>query len=790
MDSEILVQPSGDGGTPPDMPSDGGGGTPPDSNGGGNSSSSSSVSWSGATEITSAGTFESPTYTSTSSGQNAVLVNTSDAVVINNATVTKSGGDSAGDNESFYGTNSAILVKGGSSTTINGGSVQTDAAGANGVFSYGGNGGQNGAAGDGTTIYISNVNITTTGNGSGGIMTTGGGKTVAENLTINTSGGSSAAIRTDRGGGNVTVTGGSYTSNGVGSPAIYSTADIVVNNATLTSTKSEGVCIEGLNSVTLNNCNLTANNTQRNGQATFLDGVMIYQSMSGDSATGTSTFTMTGGTLTNKSGHVFHVTNTSAVINLSGVTINNEDSNGVLLSVSDDGWSGASNVATLNASGQSLSGNILVGSDSTLSLNLSNGATFSGNISGNITNASGDVVSSSVGTVNLTLDDASKLYLNADTYVTAFSGNAANIITNGYNFYVNNSVLSGTTSSEESVPSALIISSAASIISASSTFSGTINLNDYSDLKNVDASATSNDVIVIGNANDNSILGGGGHSSMYGAAGNDTLTGNTARDQFWFMGDGNATVTNFIAGNGDTSDVVTFYNMGLDSVSRAGSQLNFTASTGATFNLQTNSDDSNNIILYSADGQNIYSAKVGNDSDESITYDSSVNFYQLKTNGTLYVTDDAYKEILLDNSAGKFYSGIQNVVANNSGENLIAGNSSSNLIVGGSGNNSLWGGAGGVDDTLQGGSGYNAFWYGQGEGNDSLTNMKQGDVVNLYNINLSDITSAQVDSENVYVTTTSGNTLKVNCSGEVTPTFQLANGEKYAYNRSSGTWQN
>ena len=792
--------PSGDssGGTPPDMPSgDSSGGTPPDmpsGEGGGSSSSSSSVSWSGATEITSAGTYDSPTYTSTSSGQNAVLVNTSEAVTINNPTVTKSGGDSAGDNESFYGTNSAVLVKGGSTTNINGGTITTDAAGANGVFSYGGNGGQNGAAGDGTTINISDANIKTTGNGSGGIMTTGGGVTVAKNLTIETSGGSSAAIRTDRGGGTVNVTGGSYTSNGLGSPAIYSTAAITVSDAVLTSNQSEGVCIEGLNSVTLNNCTLTANNTQRNGQATFLDSVMIYQSMSGDSAEGTSTFTMNGGTINSKSGHVFHVTNTSAVINLNGVTINNEDSSNVLLSVSDDGWSGASNIATLNASGQSLSGNILVGSNSTLSLNFTNGATFSGNLSGNVTNASGDVVSSSIGTVNVTLDDASKLYLSGDTYVSSFSGNAANVITNGYNFYVNNSILDGTTTQEETLPSALVVDAEQSLVSASSTFTGTINLNELNNVKNVDASSTSNNVIVIGNSYDNSILGGSGADSMYGAAGNNTLTGGAARDQFWFMGDGNATATDFIASNGETSDVVTFYNVGLSGLSRAGSQLSFIADSGAAMNLLTNSSEGEEIFLYSLDGNNIYGAKVGNYSDQSLTYDAGVNYYHLQGDGgTLNVNADGYKEIWLDNNAGRYYFGIKDVQANNTGDNILGGNNYENLLVGGSGNNSMWGGAG--NDTLQGGDGTNFFWYGLNDGNDVITNSKEGDIISLYDLVIDDISNLNIESGKISMTLTNGNNLTIQDSGNVTPIFWInANAEhtegmKYQYNRASNEWQ-
>ena len=306
-----------------------------------------------------------------------------------------------------------------------------------------GKGGQNCAAGDGTIVIIEDSTITTTGDGSGGIMTTGGGITQAKNLTVETSGQSSAAIRTDRGGGTVTVDGGSYTTHGLGSPAIYSTADITVSNATLVSSLSEGVCIEGKNSITLNDCDLTANNTQCNGNATFLDTIMIYQSMSGDADSGTSSFTMTGGSLTSLSGHLFHVTNTNAVINLSGVTLNNEGSD-VLLSVCDDGWSGASNIATLNADAQQLQGTILVGDDSTLNLNLTNGSAFEGAISGEITNAKGSVVSSEIGTVNVTLDETSTWTLTADTYITSFSGNAENVISNGYTLYVGESALEGT----------------------------------------------------------------------------------------------------------------------------------------------------------------------------------------------------------------------------------------------------------------------------------------------------------------------------------------------------------
>ena len=432
------------GGTPPEGGP--GGGAPSGNPGGGQpgGSSSSDVVYAGATEITSAATQSGQTYTSTTADESALLISTADAVTINDATVTKSGDSDGGDNCNFYGQNAALLVKDGSVTTISGGSVTSDASGANGVFCYGGNGGQNGAEGDGTTVIISGTTITTTGSGSGGIMTTGGGITKAYDLTVTTSGGSSAPIRTDRGGGTVYVDGGTYTSNGLGSPAIYSTADITVENATLISNLSEGVCIEGVNSITLNNCDLTANNTKCNGNATFYDSIMIYQSMSGDADSGTSSFTMSGGSLTSKNGHVFHVTNTNAVITLENVTISNEDSDNILLSVCDDGWSGGSNTATLNASGQTLEGAILVGSNSSLTLTLTDGSSFTGYVDGKITNGSSESVSTQVGDVAVTLEGGSTWTLTADSYISSFNGDASNVISGGYTLYVDGTALSGT----------------------------------------------------------------------------------------------------------------------------------------------------------------------------------------------------------------------------------------------------------------------------------------------------------------------------------------------------------
>jgi hypothetical protein len=137
---------------------------------------------------------------------------------------------------------------------------------------------------------------------------------------------------------------------------------------------------------------------------------------------------MNGGTLTNRQGHLLHVTNTNAIITLNGVKLVNDDHANVLLSVCADGWQGAANKATFNAANQQLEGTILVGSDSELALTLTDGSTFTGCIDGNITNAAGKTISTETGKVDVTLGDGCTWNLTADTYITSFTGDASQIV--------------------------------------------------------------------------------------------------------------------------------------------------------------------------------------------------------------------------------------------------------------------------------------------------------------------------------------------------------------------------
>ena len=331
-----------------------GGGSP------GGSASSQPESYNAVPEYTEDTEVSDETFSSTGSDENAVLVSNGANVTLKDITLDRTSSDSTGgDSSSFYGVGAGLLVTDGT-VTIDNATITTDSAGGAGIFSYG-----NG------NVTVSDITITTRQDTSGGIHVAGGGTLTAKNLTVTTNGESSAAIRSDRGGGTMTVDGGSYTSNGTGSPAVYCTADISISNAALTANGSEAVCIEGLNSLKLTDCDLTGN-IPENEQNDCNWTVILYQSMSGDSEVGNSDFSMTGGSLTSKNGGMFYTTNTESTFYLSGVDLSYSDSNDFLLKCTGNsnarGWgsSGANGAdCEFTTDAQTMAGKIIW--DSTLS---------------------------------------------------------------------------------------------------------------------------------------------------------------------------------------------------------------------------------------------------------------------------------------------------------------------------------------------------------------------------------------------------------------------------------------
>lgn len=396
------------------------GGYPPGNAPGNSSSTVDHGSYAAITSENSDGT----TYESTGDSENAVRVDGT-TVTLDNSTINKLSGETgSGDSSNFYGVNAGLLAINGADVTLNNAIVNTSAEGGNGIFSYG----------EETKVTVNNAIVKTTEDSSGGVMVTGGGTMYVNNSSIETMGDHAAALRTDRGGGILVVDGGNYTSNGTGSPAIYSTADIDVKNAVLTANNSEALVIEGDNSISLTDCEVSGNMTSSNSES--LHNVMIYQSMSGDADEGISDFTMTGGSLSANSGDMIYVTNTSCTINLSNVSL--DLYNGVLLNIagnSSNNWgTPGSNGGRcmLIASNQNLVGNILVDEISSLELKITDGSAFSGTI--NSENAGG--------LVSVYIDSLSKWSLSDDSYVTEITGSIENIDLGDHKLYVDGKLFS------------------------------------------------------------------------------------------------------------------------------------------------------------------------------------------------------------------------------------------------------------------------------------------------------------------------------------------------------------
>lgn len=343
-------------------------------------------------------------------------------VSLTDCTITKTGSSSNTENGDFYGMNAALLAENGAQVTVTGGEVTTSATNGNGIFSYG----------SGTVVNVSGTKIRTAERNSGGIQTTGGGKMNAEDLDVQTEGNSSAAIRSDRGGGTVNVKGGTYVTNGTGSPAIYSTADISVSDAVLTANNSEGIVVEGKNSVKLTDCTLSGKmQGTYNDNSENIQCIMIYQSMSGDADVGEAYFEANGGEITSLAGDMFYVTNTSCEIKLSGIKFNMAD--GVFLRAvgnsSSRGWGKSGENGgdvKMTLTDQTVEGDIVVDEISSLDLDMS-GSVLTGAINAD----------NSGGNISVFLDENSTWNLTSDSYVSSFEGDISNINAGEFHLYVN-----------------------------------------------------------------------------------------------------------------------------------------------------------------------------------------------------------------------------------------------------------------------------------------------------------------------------------------------------------------
>ena len=351
-------------------------------------------------------TSDGETIESTTADENVLLAENGGVLKVTNATITKSGDDNNGDNSNFYGINSSVLSKGeGSEVYLSDSKISSTGEGSNGVF-----------ATDSGTAYLNNVEITTTeGASSRGLDATYGGAIYANDMTISTEEDHCASLATDRGGGYISVTNSNLATAGSGSPLIYSTGDIEVDNVTGTATGSQIAGIEGKNRIVINNSTLESTNDNTSGSDPIKDGVILYQSMSGDAdtaSTETCEFEAVDSTLKTSisDGAMFYVTNTSAEVVLQNTTLDFDSENVQLINAagnSSNGWgTEGKNGGTVKftAIDETMSGNIYTDSISSVDMYLTEGSEWTG-------------VSEGENNLNVTVDGTSTWIVTADTTV-------------------------------------------------------------------------------------------------------------------------------------------------------------------------------------------------------------------------------------------------------------------------------------------------------------------------------------------------------------------------------------
>ena len=359
-------------------------------------------------------TLEHQRFDNTTSDQNAFIGKNKAIITIDSSVFDKQGNTTNDDNSNFRGQNAVVLGIEGSQTSIKNSNITSNSIGSNAVF----------ATGEGSIINVENTNIHTKGDSSRGLDATYKGTVNGKNLTITTEGAHSATLATDRGEGTINVEAAKLTTSGAGSPVIYSTGNITANSINGVANKSEIGVVEGKNSITLTNSNVTGYQD---------NGFMLYQSFSGDAESGIARLKAENNTLTTHgTGAFIYVNNTTAEVDLTGNTIVMPNTTTLVKAAADSRWGKDGENGghlTLHASNQELNGNIVADSISTVALNMTNGSSLVGAI--NTANTAKEI------TMKLSKD--STWTLTGDSYVKSLTNEdttGSNIHLNGYKLVV------------------------------------------------------------------------------------------------------------------------------------------------------------------------------------------------------------------------------------------------------------------------------------------------------------------------------------------------------------------
>lgn len=211
-------------------------------------------------------------------------------------------------------------------------------------------------------------------------------------------------------------------------PIVYSTGDIEVSDVTGTASESQLVGMEGLKTVLIPNSTLSSSQTGKTASDPVADGVIIYQSTSGDAESTTgeaATFQAVDSKLSSaiQSDSMFYLTNTSADVVLKNTELDFASSAARLLYAAGNdanNWGQAgSNGATVKFTGigQQLAGDVVADTISSVDLHLTEGTTWAGAASIE-QNAAG---STSDAPMTVNIDGSSQWTVTADSTVSSLN---------------------------------------------------------------------------------------------------------------------------------------------------------------------------------------------------------------------------------------------------------------------------------------------------------------------------------------------------------------------------------
>lgn len=315
----------------------------------------------------------------------------------------------------YSGSYSVSLTVGEDSTAvIDGTDITASSSGSNGVF-----------ATDSGTALVNDTSIETMADNSRGLDATYGGTISANKITADTQGGHSAIVATDRGGGSISLADATLSTAGSGSPLLYSTGDIQVNNVSGTSSGSQIAGMEGLNTILIKDSTSESTVTGKTASDPIANGTIIYQSTSGDAEASTgehATFQSVDSTLSSAigSGSMFYFTNTTADVVLQNTELD-FDTDAATLTDNAAAGSGTGTASdapiTVNVDGTST---WVVTKDTTISaLNVASGG--DGNTVTIVANGktvvsgSGDVTVTVTGSYSTSVSAGSDTELSSDT---------------------------------------------------------------------------------------------------------------------------------------------------------------------------------------------------------------------------------------------------------------------------------------------------------------------------------------------------------------------------------------